>query len=468
MAAQFALRYGSTRYPIQKRVGQISHPVRRYNVTWYRPDCVLKQYCNEGKRLLRLRETIHGFLRFTGLVFLALAALFFSPRFSYSQEIVSPAGSLSDTAALMAPQPPTNVIVKDLPNDRGEAVIVRWNLSPDDDGNGDVTGYIVSRSESAVGPFEPVGDAVRGALEFSDNQTDDSKAYYYRVDAFLEYLDAAGEKARLVSVASSVGPIKSTAQWFNLDRKWVLLFLVFVAASIIYFIEKAKKGGKIYVRKIAGIDAVDEAVGRATEMGKKIFFIPGIQDMNDVQTIAGIAILGRVAELAAQYDTWLEVPVCRAMVMVTARESMKEAYAKMGRPDSFREAQVHYLTEDQFGYAAAVGGMVVREKPATIFYMGAFFAESLILSETGNSTGAIQIAGTAQQTQLPFFVSACDYTLLGEELFAASAYLSREPRQLGSLKGQDAGKVLFLLAIIIGGILATFTSFDLSTIFKVE
>ena len=111
---------------------------------------------------------------------------------------------------------------------------------------------------------------------------------------------------------------------------------------------------------------------------------------------------------------------------------------------------MHFVTEDQFGYAAALDGMFIREKPATIFYMGAFFAESLILAETGNAAGAIQIAGTAMPSQLPFFVAACDYTLIGEELFAASAYLSREPRQLGSLKGQDVGKAVFLAALVVG------------------
>lgn len=224
----------------------------------------------------------------------------------------------------------------------------------------------------------------------------------------------------------------------------------------------------MYIRKIAGIDAVDEAVGRATEMGKKIFFIPGIQDMNDVQTIAGISILGRVAQLAAEYDTWLEVPVSKSLVMVTARETMKEAYTKVGRPDSYQEAQVHYITDDQFGYAAAIDGMVVREKPATIFYMGAFFAESLILAETGNAAGAIQIAGTAMPSQLPFFVAACDYTLIGEELFAASAYLSREPRQLGSLKGQDVGKAIFIAAIVVGLIIELVFNFEVSQYFEVK
>ena len=101
-----------------------------------------------------------------------------------------------------------------------------------------------------------------------------------------------------------------------------------------------------------------------------------------------------------------------------------------------------------------------------MFLLGAFYAESLILAETGNSIGAIQIAGTAKPPQLPFFVAACDYTLIGEELFAASAYLSKEPRMLGSLKGQDAGKGIAILFIIVGSVLATAESLTESEIVR--
>jgi hypothetical protein len=228
----------------------------------------------------------------------------------------------------------------------------------------------------------------------------------------------------------------------------------------LYYISHAKAGRELFIRKIAGLEAVDEAVGRATEMGRKIFYIPGIQDMNNMQTIAGLTILGRVARLTAEYETKLEVPVSRSLVMVAAREIVKEAYLNAGRPDYYNDDMVYYLTDDQFGYAAGVDGLVVRQKPATIFYQGAFFAESLILAETGNSIGAIQIAGTAMPAQLPFFVAACDYTLIGEELFAASAYLSREPKLLGSLKGQDiGGKLVFLAMAAIFIVLATVLSF---------
>ncbi|MBD3403199.1 hypothetical protein GF420_09915 [candidate division GN15 bacterium] len=377
---------------------------------------------------------------------------------------------LPDTSAItpsQAPAPVPSVTVKDNPNDNGGAIRITWELSPADTAGGLVAGYNVYRADSETGEFRPVADAPSGTAFATDNRVENGKDYYYKVTAYSQYIDAGEDKVQVQSSGQVYGPVQASWQVFNMDRLICLILVLTVSGSIIHFIRKARRGGAIYVRKIGGIDAVEEAVGRATEMGKKIFYIPGIQDMNDVQTIAGIAILGRVAEKAAEYETWLEVPVSKSLVMVTARETMKEAYAKMGRPDNFQENQVHYLTDDQFGYAAAIDGMVVREKPATIFYMGAFFAESLILAETGNAAGAIQIAGTAMPSQLPFFIAACDFTLIGEELFAASAYLSGEPRQLGSLKGQDVGKAIFLILIIVGIIFATLNIYDLSPYIKV-
>ena len=99
---------------------------------------------------------------------------------------------------------------------------------------------------------------------------------------------------------------------------------------------------------------------------------------------------------------------------------------------------------------------MVRDRPAAHIMMGYFYAESLLLAETGATTGAIQIAGTDAFTQLPFFVTTCDYTSLGEELYAASAYLSREPKLLGSLKGQDVGKAIIIAVIIVGSFLSIF------------
>jgi hypothetical protein len=124
-----------------------------------------------------------------------------------------------------------------------------------------------------------------------------------------------------------------------------------------------------------------------------------------------------------------------------------------GRPDLFHEDIVHYLTDEQFAYAAGVNGIMLREKPAACFYQGKFYAESLILAETGNSIGAIQIAGTASPAQIPFFVTACDYTLIGEEFFAASAYLSQKPELIGGVKGMVMLKVAIVVSILLAVLL---------------
>jgi len=128
----------------------------------------------------------------------------------------------------------------------------------------------------------------------------------------------------------------------------------------------------------------------------------------------------------------------------------------VGRADAYKSDQVRYVTSEQFAYVAAVNGMMLRERPAANLLLGAFFAESLLLAETGHAVGAIQIAGTANVHQMPFFVVACDYTLIGEEYFAASALLSNDARLLGSLKATDSVKILMITVIIVGSILATF------------
>lgn len=320
------------------------------------------------------------------------------------------------------PAPATQVRAFDTPNDAGGSITIQWTVSPDDKTGGIVTGYEILRSESPAGEFTKVGTSPQGTTSYIDSGVKNHLDYYYRVRT----LSQTG-----FSVSQTSAVVQAKAQWFNRNRLNALLALLILSGAIVYFIQKARSGKELYIRKIAGIEAVEDAVGRATEMGRKIVFIPGIQDMDNMQTIAAISILGHVARKAAEYETKLEVPVSRSLVMVACREVTKQAFTAAGRPDSFKEDMVYYVTDDQFGYAAALDGLFVREKPAAIFLQGAFFAESLILAETGNFIGAIQIAGTAQPSQLPFFVAACDYTLIGEELFAASAYLSKDVKLWG-------------------------------------
>jgi hypothetical protein len=309
--------------------------------------------------------------------------------------------------------------------------------------------------DATIGRFDSVGTAVSGATSHENSSAVDSRSpgfmpdlidFYYRIDAQIS-------DPNIRTPSETVGPVQSFGQWFNSGLVPVFIAILIFTILTMIFVQLAKKGMDLYVRPLAGIEAVDEAIGRATEMGRPILYVMGLGTAADIATIASFTILGRVAKKVAEYQTELNVPCYDPIVMAVAQEVVKSAFIDAGRPEAYKDDIVHFITNSQFAYVGAVNGIIMRDLPATNVYMGKFFAESLILAETGAVAGSIQIAGTDEIPQIPFFFVACDYTLIGEELFAASAYLGREPELLGSLKAQDYAKAVLLVSAIAGIIL---------------
>lgn len=363
---------------------------------------------------------------------------------------------------------PSDLRVFDTPNDGGGSVTAVWPSGPAD--APDARYEVLLGDAAATDP-----GALKAVAEFPANTryVKDAKTAWWTKAAepgWHQYVIKNGKGVELkdgisytVTVAlrrgdeRAVGPLVRTspeANWFNWNQVNNLLLALGFGMLVFYTISHAKRND-IFLRRIPGLDAVDEAIGRSTELGKPILYLTGAHDMSDPSTIAAAVILGRVAKRTAAYETELMVPHRDPITMAVCQEITKQAYLEAGKPDLFKEDSNFFITADQFSYTAAVDGIMLRKKPAANFFMGSYFAESLLLTETGASTGAIQIAGTDSDHQLPFFVTTCDYTLIGEELYAASAYLSKEPIQIGTLRGQDIGKAVVLSVILIGTVLAT-------------
>lgn len=239
-----------------------------------------------------------------------------------------------------------------------------------------------------------------------------------------------------------------------------LFFMEILFALVAYYCITQTMSGKFrpHLRRIAGLDAIEEAVGRATEMGRPVHFSPGIGGITDTsapQTFAGLSVLQFVTELTAKYNTELIVTIRTPVVFPIAQETVRQSYLAAGKPDMFKEDTVQFLSSEQFAYAAGVMGIFFRRQVAANVMMGAFWAESMLFAEAGAQAGAIQVAGTASLAQLPFFVAACDYTLLGEELYAAGAYLAQDKVRIGSISGQDFIKLFVMAYLLIGTVMAT-------------
>lgn len=370
--------------------------------------------------------------------------------------------------------PPQEFTAFDTPNDDGQSISLQWKISEQDK---EGAYYIIYAARSPDGPWAEQDKVLStiglksDAPQYFGLGKDNEKWHFYEITCIKQNMDdnnpALVSNTALtyfkIAITDGTKTVESPAiasampknNWYDTSKNNVLIFVIIFSFLIMYFIRVARKNPNLFIRHIPGLDAIEETIGRATEMGKPILYLNGLLDMSSLSTIASTSILAKVARKVANYDSQIKVPCYDPIVMSVCQEVVKEAYIEAGRPDAYKQDNIFFITNDQFAYAAAVDGIIVRHKPAANLYMGYYYAESLLIAETGAATGAMQIAGTDAITQLPFFITTCDYTLMGEELYAASAYLSREPLQLGSLKGQDYSKGFIILILIIGSLAAT-------------
>jgi hypothetical protein len=238
-----------------------------------------------------------------------------------------------------------------------------------------------------------------------------------------------------------------------------LLLIACYIAVLLAYIHAAEKGKKIFIRRIAGIDAIDSAIGRAIELGRSMAFSAGMTAVGPT-LYACLGILRHIARKAAVFRAKLFVPCRDPEVLVLSDATLQSAYRAEKRLSQYDPSMVRFLSEEQFAYASGYMGLVHRENVGAAFLFGEFAAESLILAEAGQHIGTMQIAGTVSNEQIPFFLTACDYTLFGEEVFAAGAFLSNDPVQTGSLRAQDVLKVGLFAIILLGAAEQTWRSFN--------
>ncbi len=244
-----------------------------------------------------------------------------------------------------------------------------------------------------------------------------------------------------------------------------IIACLLIVSLVIY---RCLRAGTSYVRRLPAVDAVYEAVGRSAELGRPVSFSTGLSSVGPV-LYAAMGILHAIAQACARYRTKLFIPQNDPPAMAIVESVTRDAYRSVGLSSQFDPRNIVFLSEEQFAFASGYMGLIHRERVGAAFLFGAFAGESLILAEAGQQVGAMQVAASVSPEQVAFFIATCDYTLIGEELFAASAYLSDDPIQRGSVRAQDLIKVgvffLIVIGVVCASLQAVFPSFTFSPSF---
>lgn len=238
--------------------------------------------------------------------------------------------------------------------------------------------------------------------------------------------------------------------------------LVLVSFIAIFYVaaDAFKKTGKFSARKFDAIGKMEEAIGRATEMGKPVFWSYG-NGAFDAQYLAAFVLLEYAASLCAKYDTRMIVGIYLPEVVPMSEEVIRKAYIEQGKLESWHPEDVRFWGGS---HNPAMIGTISREQVAGNFMIGSLFHESVLSIEAAARYNAIQVMGTSNTHQLPFIAAGCDAIFIGAEMFAAAAQLEPTPVRVGSVRAADTVTTVFVLLMVIGALLVTAGNTSLKTL----
>lgn len=248
-----------------------------------------------------------------------------------------------------------------------------------------------------------------------------------------------------------------------------LVVLVILIAAIFYYMRQAYSGKIPSLRRLQAVDVIDEIMGRCVEMGRPAWYLMDYVDMTTpsvlAPTVASFQILAYTARIAARLGAKFFVPVTQGLAYTIASEVVEEAYRAEGKHEEFDPFETVMYLPDGADRMYIINNMW-SQRIAGVFFLGSWYHKAVIFTENAARVGALSLGGTDTTHNIPFLVAICDYSIIGEELYALGAYVSEDPTQSSSLAGQDIGKFIALILILLGSILMT-VGFDISGVFTV-
>ena len=246
-----------------------------------------------------------------------------------------------------------------------------------------------------------------------------------------------------------------------------LLALVVIVGSILYFMQRSYSGKIPNLRRLQAVDAIEEIIGRCVEMGRPAWYLMDNVNMTSpsilAPTVAAFQILAYTSRMAARLGVKFFVPVTQGLAYSIANDIVEEAYKAEGKLEDFDPFSTVMYLPDGADRMYIINNMW-SQGVAGVFFLGSWYHKAVIFTENAARVGALTLGATATTHNIPFLVAICDYSIIGEELYALGAYVSQDPTQTSSLAGQDIGKYVALIVILLGSILAT-VGFDISGIF---
>ncbi len=235
-----------------------------------------------------------------------------------------------------------------------------------------------------------------------------------------------------------------------------LLIAILVGAVLYLFTRRIQAGEVVGLRPVRGFQSLTNQIGRAVESGRRVHFSLGRAPLNSTTSptsLAALAALDFIAQDGCASDVPPIVTVGEGTLLPAAQDQLRGAYRQAGRSSDYANTMVEFVAPETnpMSYAAGVSDTVQHNDIGSNLLMGHFGAEIGIILEAAGREDAEQIVGSDDPVALAVGAAMSDDLLIGEELFAAGAYMTGSPSQIASLQVQDILRLIIVAAVFLFG-----------------
>lgn len=236
-----------------------------------------------------------------------------------------------------------------------------------------------------------------------------------------------------------------------MTQAFALALLLFAAFLLLVLTFLRRKSPPVF-RDVAAFTRLRRAAGLAVEEGTRLHVSIGsgaLTTPRGAASLSALALLRQLGEQTSISDRPLVATSGDPVLAVLSQDTLQTAYQSAGVEEYFEPSSGRLAGLTPFSYAAGAMTVSRQEQVSTDVVMGDFGPEVGLLAEASERENSLLIAAAYEPAaQSILFASAAD-PLVGEELFAAPAYLGKDPAQRASLHTEDILRWLIILALLI-------------------
>ena len=237
---------------------------------------------------------------------------------------------------------------------------------------------------------------------------------------------------------------------------WTLLLsigLLLLALILLVALTLLRRKIPTTLRKIDAYERLSRSIGLAVENGTRLHISLGRGSLfttRGASALAGLAMLRKLTERTSLSDRPPVVTTGDASLAILAQDTLQSGYRTAGAEDQYRYSTGRLTGLTPFAYAAGTIPVTKDEQVSTNVFLGDFGSESALMADAAERDNSTLIAASDSISAQSVFYATSQDPLIGEELFAAGAYVGAGPVHEASLTVQDVLRWLIILAIIVG------------------